>query len=253
MPFSDTLHAAVTMPGFWLLVFAVTLAGLVRGFSGFGSALVYMPLASLVLSPAEAVAVIVVVDLIGPLANIPNALRTGSPKEIGALGIGLVPGLAIGLVALFLIPPEAFRWAVSLLALATVAALVSGWQWRGRRDAPATLAVGFLSGIVGGATALPGPPVVLYYMASPLPIAVIRANLTMFLVSVDLALICFLLATSSLTWATATLSLVLLLPFSLANGIGSALFRPERARAYKLVSWGLIAASALMGLPLWTG
>lgn len=248
----ELFSAAFATPGFIWLVVAATMAGLVRGFSGFGSGLVYMPIASLILPPAEAVAVLVVIDLIGPLVNLPNAIKTGSPREVGTLALGLVPGLAIGVVALFWVQPEVFRWGVSLLALATVLALVSGWQWRGKRERPQTITVGFLSGIVGGASALPGPPVVLYYMASPLPIAVVRANLTMFLLCVDLALICFLLATSSLTFHTVAMSVLLLVPFTLANGLGSALFRPDHARSYRLVSWGLIAASALMGLPIWT-
>ncbi|WP_028028365.1 sulfite exporter TauE/SafE family protein [Gemmobacter nectariphilus] len=247
------LAEALALPGLWVLGLAAVLAGLVRGFSGFGSGLVYMPIAGAVLSPAQAVAVLVVMDLLGPLANLPGALRTGTPREIGLLGLGMLPGLPLGVAALFLVDPSMFRWSVSLIALATVAALVAGWRWHGPRGRSLTMATGFMSGLVGGATALPGPPVILYYMASPLPIAQVRANLTMFLLMVDLGLVSVLGASGQLSWALATVSLMLLVPFSLANGLGSALFRPERARAYRLLSWGLIAASAIAGLPFWKG
>ena len=165
----------------------------------------------------------------------------------------MLPGLPLGLAALLAIPAEAFRWGVSLMALATIAALVAGWRWRGARGRGTTAAAGFLSGIVGGATALPGPPVILYYMASPMPVAQVRANLTMFLVLVDLAMVGALWGTGQLSLPLAMVSGLLLVPFSLANAVGSALFRPERAGLYKALSWSLIAASALAGLPLWKG
>lgn len=250
---AEALAAALALPGLPWLVLAAVLAGLVRGFSGFGSGLVYMPIAGAVLPPAQAVAVLVLMDLIGPLANVPGAWRTGSPAELGWLGLGLLPGLPIGLAALFWVDPQVFRWGVSLMALATVAALVAGWRWRGPRGPRTAAAAGFVSGIVGGATALPGPPVILYYMASPLPVAQVRANLMLFLVAVDLAMAAVLGAAGQLSLTFALVSALLLVPFSLANAAGSALFRPERSGSYKALSWTLIAGSALAGLPLWKG
>lgn len=253
MPLPAALAEVLALPGLWILGIAAALAGLVRGFAGFGSGLVYMPLAGAVLPPAQAVAVLVVMDLLGPLANLPGALRTGTPREIGLLVLGMLPGLPLGLAALFIADPAHFRWGVSLIALATVAALAAGWRWTGPRGRGTTLAAGFLSGIVGGATALPGPPVILYYLAGPLPVAQVRANLTMFLLTVDLALSAVLALSGQLSWALATVSLMLLVPFSLANGLGSALFRPGRAGLYKALAWVLIAASAIAGLPFWKG
>jgi uncharacterized protein len=246
-------HAALALPGLWLLSLAVVLAGLVRGFTGFGSGLVYMPLAAQVLPPAQAVAVMVLIDMVGPLPHIPRALRDGSPREMLWLGMGLLPGLPIGLAALFLLPPEGFRWGVSALALVTLALLMTGWQWRGPRGPKVTAAAGFTSGVVGGATALAGPPVILYYMASPLPVQAIRANLMMFLLMVDLVLGSMLLVTGQLLTWVMVLAAMMVLPFTLATQIGSALFRPEQAMLYRRLSWALIAASALAGLPLWKG
>lgn len=248
---SAAIAQALAVPGVWLLVFAATLAGLVRGFSGFGSGLVFMPLAGMALPPAQAIAVLAMMDLIGPLPNLPSAWRTGIPREIGILSIGLLPGIAIGFLALLLVAADVFRWGVSLIGLVTVVALASGWRWTGARGPGMTAGVGFLSGLTGAAAGVPGPPVILYYMASTLPVSMVRANLMMFLVAIDLVLTVLLGLTGHLSLLLVVLSAGLLVPFSLANMLGSALFRPERARSYKLVSWALIAAAALVGLPLW--
>lgn len=251
MIFSELLSELLAREGLWRIVMAALAAGLVRGFSGFGSGLVFLPIAGGVLSPPEAVAALVLMDLIGPLGNLPGALRTGSMVETRRLFLGLLFGLPIGMVALFWISPEPFRWIISLVALATVGALVAGWRWQGARSAGATASVGFIAGLLGGSTGVPAPPVVLYYMSSTLPVAVIRANLTLFMIAIDLVMGSILIASGRIELGIALLGLALVLPFSLANAVGSALFRPDRAGLYKALSWGLIAASALVGLPLW--
>lgn len=245
------LAGALAQPGAIWLAFAALLAGLVRGFAGFGSGLVFMPVAASVLPPAQAVMALVVMDVLGPLPNIPGALRAGDPREVGRLALGMAAGLPLGLAALVLAPPETFRWGVSLMALVTVAALLAGWSWRGARGRAPTAAAGFLSGIVGGSTGLPGPPVILYYMAAALPPAQVRANLTMFLVLVDIGLVALLGLTGRLEAMAVVTGLLLLMPFSLANLAGSRLFHPGRVRTYRAVAFALIVAAALAGLPVW--
>ncbi|MDO9525148.1 MAG: sulfite exporter TauE/SafE family protein [Gemmobacter sp.] len=251
MTAAAVLDQALALPGLWVLALAVTLAGLVRGFAGFGSGLVYMPIAGAVLPPAQAVAVLVLIDLIGPMANVPGALRNGAGREVLILVGGMLVGVPLGIWALLALSPESFRWGTSLLGLTTVAALALGWQWRGPRGPRVTAAVGCVSGIVGGATALPGPPVILYYMASPLPVAQIRANMTLFLVLVDVMLTAMLALAGQLSVPLAMLSALLLVPFTLGNLVGSRLFHPDRVATYRTLAWVMIAASALIGLPLW--
>ena len=54
----DTLLQAWATPGLiWLLV-AIGIAGIVRGFTGFGTALIFVPVAGIFLSPAIVIGVI---------------------------------------------------------------------------------------------------------------------------------------------------------------------------------------------------
>jgi uncharacterized protein len=47
------------------------------------------------------------------------------------------------------------------------------------------------------------------------------------------------------------LGLVLVVPYALGNRIGQALFDPGREGLYRRVAYAIIAASALVGLPIW--
>ena len=66
----EALAAALATPGLPWLAAAVFVAGMVRGFAGFGTAMVYLPVAGQILSPFEALTTLVVMDMIGPLPHI---------------------------------------------------------------------------------------------------------------------------------------------------------------------------------------
>ena len=76
---SAGLAEAVALDGLDL-VLAAFLAGLIRGFSGFGSAVVFLPVAGQFVSPIWALSILVVMDLFGPLP----LLRAASKKVVRA-------------------------------------------------------------------------------------------------------------------------------------------------------------------------
>ena len=94
----------------WLAVAAFT-AGLVRGFTGFGTAMIYLPVAGQILSPFGALTTLVLMDLVAPWPNVPRAIRDGQPADVARLGTGLVLAMPLGLLILTRVPPEAFTTA----------------------------------------------------------------------------------------------------------------------------------------------
>ena len=225
------------------------LAGLVRGFSGFGTALIYVPLAGMVLPPLWVLVTMTVMDLVGPLPNVPRAWREGRPRQVALLAAAAFVGLLPGLWLLSRMSPDAFRWTVSLLCLATVALLASGWRWRGRMTPPVVAGVGVASGVLGGVSGLAGPPVILTYMAAPLPAATVRANVLLFLVLWDVLFGAVLLVQGRLDAAAVAVGAVLIVPYTLANVAGARLFDPTRERAYRLTAYLLIVAAAFAAMP----
>ena len=59
----EIIWQALSFDGLPLLIFAVMLAGLVRGFAGFGTALVFVPLAAMVVSPVWTIVIMFVFDV----------------------------------------------------------------------------------------------------------------------------------------------------------------------------------------------
>ncbi len=234
----------------WLLVAGVAVAGLVRGFSGFGTALVYLPIAGQVLPPFEALTTLITMDLIGPIPNIPHAWRRSHKSDVARLALGAALGLPIGVWALSRVAPEVFRYGVSLIALGLLVALLAGLRYRGRLSGATIGATGAASGLLAGAVGLPGPPVILLYMASPHPAAVIRANIMVFLLFSDMMMLAVLAAGGYLVGHAVVLGLVLAPVYLLANLAGAGLFHPRAERVYRAIAYVIIAGSAIAGLPL---
>lgn len=244
----DLLTQALALPGLgWILAAAFT-AGLVRGFAGFGTALIFLPVTAQIVDPVWAIAILIVMDLAGPAPAIPRALKDGHPRDLVRLTISMALTLPVGLAALFLVDPIAFKLAVSLVSLAMLAALISGWRYQGQVTSKMVWATGGASGLLGGAAGIPGPPVILLYMASPHNPRVIRANITAFLFLFDVLMLGVFMSLGKLLGMPLALGLIAMLPNLAGNLLGGWIFNPTHETLYRRVAYAIIAGSALSGL-----
>jgi uncharacterized membrane protein YfcA len=146
-----------------------------------------------------------------------------------------------------------FGWVVSASVITLLILTMSGWRLKGALTRRVIVAAGALGGFMTGFVGLPGPPVIMLYMASRLPIYVIRANFLLYLVALDLLLFPLLWLLGLMNWPIAFLGLLVGIPNLIANMIGARLFDPDRERIFRVVAYMVIAASAIVGLPLWKG
>lgn len=242
---------ALTTDGFLLLALGSVLAGLVRGFSGFGTAMVYLPFAAQVLDPVWVLATMLVIDFFGPIPAVPRAVRDGQPRDVLRLGAGALLGALVGLEVLLAMPAAVFRYAIAVMTAVLLVLLVSGLRYRGRVTRPLTYGTGLLAGMTGASVGLPGPPVILLYMARPLPVAAIRANILLFLLLFDALLLVLFLARGLMAFEPVMIGLCLLPLYATAIVVGTAVFDPEREAVYRWVAYAVIAGSAISGLPVW--
>jgi len=241
---------ALAFDGLIWLVVATLVAGTVRGFSGFGTAMIYMPVAGAFLSPVWALITILVFDLIGPLPNVPRALRDGRVREAGLLGLGALISLPVGLWLLVRIDPTIFRWGVSVVALILLGVLLSGWRYEKPVTRPLAFGIGSLGGFLGGISGLAGPPVIIFYMSSKQTIAAIRANILLYLLFVDIFALAIFAGSDQLRLTPVLIGALLIVPYTIGNVAGAAVFNPDKEKLYRVIAYVIIAASAIRGLPV---
>ena len=232
------------------LMVSALVAGLARGFSGFGGALIFMPLASSVIDPKLAAAVLFLIDAVMALPMIPDAYRRADRREVGVMLAGALIGVPLGTAVLAYADALTVRWSIVILVSLLLALLVSGWRYHGRPSLPMTTGVGALSGLFAGAAQVGGPPVVAYWLGGSITAAVVRANLVLYfglgsvITGVNYSL-AGLIAIPAMA-----LALVVGPAFGLGLMTGSRLFGHADDRTFRHICYGLIGAAAIIGLPL---
>lgn len=238
-------------PGALTFLLAVTfLAGLARGFSGFGGALIFMPLAGIVIDPRLAAAALLMADTAIAATLIPNAARNAEKKDPVLMAVGALVGIPLGTALLVTIAPVTLRWMISGTVLVLLALLVSGWRYRGGSKPGLTLTVGFVSGLFSGAAQLGGPPVVAYLLGRDTPGRVIRASIILFFALSSMISAVAYGLNGLLTLQALILALVVAPVFSAGLFCGSRLFGLASERLFRIACYSFIGAAAITGLPL---
>jgi len=185
-------------------------AGVVRGITGFGGAMVMAPPLVLLLGPKLAVPVVLLLE---SLAAAPQVLQTRSLVRWRVVGpILAATALTVPLGGYLLLTTDALtlRRATALIVIVFSALLLRGWRYAGAHKMSTGIALGGLAGGMLGATSIGGPPVILYLLAGPDRIDTTRANLTLF-VAASSAAGCVMLWTAGVldiaaVWTAAALA-----------------------------------------------
>ncbi|MGE3148370.1 MAG: sulfite exporter TauE/SafE family protein [Pseudorhodoplanes sp.] len=233
-----------------LLAAAAFLAGLARGFSGFGSALIFMPLASALTEPKVAAPLLLIADL--PLSAwlVPRAWPYSNKRDVALISLGALVCLPLGALVLAHGDPVMIRWMQAFFLLPLVLLLMAGWRYHSQPHAGLTVLAGGVSGFLSGVAQLGGPPVVLYWLGGSIRSDLVRANIiSYFAISTTIALISFFatgLITRSLLWVT-----VLAMPaYTIGAYFGTRMFGLASEVVFRRICYALILGSIVVGLPI---
>lgn len=152
-------------------------ASLVRGLTGFGLAIILVPLLSLIIPPAEAVIISILLQLLAGPIGLKRILADGERATAIPIAIAAMLATAPGVWLLSITPPDIARLVIAILALAAFAMLfvpATEGAIPGRKE---TLATGVAAGLLTGFASMPGPPVVPFYMRRKLPPHIARASM----------------------------------------------------------------------------
>jgi uncharacterized membrane protein YfcA len=237
----------------FFLAAAALLAGLARGFSGFGAALIFMPLATTVITPQLAAPVLLLIDLVLILPFLPPAWPQSDKRDVATIAAGTLIGLPFGTMLLARTEPTTIRWMIVALIVPTLALLASGWRYRNRPVPILTVGVGAISGFLSGIAQVGGPPVAMYWLGGAHKGAAVRANIITFsLASALLAIASYSIA-GIFVFALIGLSLLTGPAYGLGLYLGSHAFGLASEATFRRVCYGLIAVAVVIGLPLFDG
>ncbi len=246
----DTLQSSLALTSGELAISAVAvlLAGLVRGFAGFGLSALIMASLVLIMPPSTLIPVCFLLEAMASLIMFRGGLRQANQTIAWGLAITSAIGVPVGLLATITLPSDLSRTIALCLIL-----ILAGLQWLNK--SPAFLATrnglylsGFVAGVSTGLAGVGGMVVALYVLAQKAPAVQMRASLVMYL---------FLGMFTSVIWLSLsglldTLALkraVMLSPMLIIGVlVGTALFKPSLQQFYRQFCLTLLLVLALAGL-----
>jgi len=228
-------------------------SGTARGFSGFGSAMIFMPLASSLAAPRLVAALLLVIDLVAAAPLVPGAWKQADRKATAVMVSGAVVGVPIGTCLLSRLDPVTTRWIISAFVGALLMLLLSGWRYRGKEHSWVSIAVGGLSGFCSGLAQTGGPPIVGYWLGRPIAQAIARANILLFFGASDFCSAVSYWWSGLITADAIRFSLLVGPVYALGVWFGAQLFGRASEKLFRGICYGLIAAAVIIGLPALDG
>ncbi|HXI06602.1 MAG: sulfite exporter TauE/SafE family protein [Bradyrhizobium sp.] len=228
-------------------------SGTARGFSGFGSALIFMPLASSMAAPKLVAALLLLIDLVAALPLLPNAWKQADRRATAVMAAGALIGVPIGTWCLTRFDPVTTRWIISGFVAALLALLLSGWRYRGRERASISVGVGGLAGFCSGLAQTGGPPIVGYWLGRPIPSIIARANIILFFGASDFFSFVAYAAGGLINVDATRFALVVGPVYAIGIWFGVSLFGRASETVFRAICYALIAAAVVIGLPALDG
>lgn len=208
-------------------------AAYVRGLTGFGMAIILVPLLGMIIRPDEAVVLAILLQLlIGPVGI--RTIMADSHKQSALLIAGCaVMATPLGLMLLARTTPDIARVLIAMIAIGAFVAVIATRKHIAQPGGPVTIGVGLLSGILTGFAAMPGPPVVPYYLREAFTPQTARASMMLIFFATAIAgtASAFILGVASprMIW----LSVLLFIPMLAGNYLGGRAFGKVPANVWR--------------------
>ena len=231
------------------LVAAVALiAGMMRGFTGFGAALMLAPVLAYAVGPRAAIPAILIVMLVTSVQLVPRAWKSTNWSVVTPLAVGGSIGVPLGAWLLISIDPELMRRGISLTVIVLALLMLAGWRYRGQVRASVAAMVGVMGGFISGAAAAGGPPVILFLLSGPENAARNRAAIIMYFALVQVAAFVVYAVADLITLQTVLLSLPMIPTIVIGTWLGERLFGKASETLYRRIALVVLLAIGLSTL-----
>lgn len=244
----ESLTAIVFDERLLLIAVAVALAGFLRGFIGFGAALVSIPIISLVFSPQLALPIVTIMGIPSVLQLLPDAVRHSELRIVIPISLAVFLGTPVGTLVLVSVDPALMKIVISLLVVLMVGFLALGWKLNQQVHASILLLSGFAGGLIQGAAGIGGPPVVAIALSRAGSPDRQRGNVLAVMTAIALSSVLPLYYYGLITMQAISIGLFLFPIYSVFTWIGSRYFGTSGSQHFRGAALLVLAAIGISTL-----
>ncbi|MCC7427888.1 MAG: sulfite exporter TauE/SafE family protein [Alphaproteobacteria bacterium] len=176
----DHILALVLTQEFAIATVVTAIAGVMRGYAGFGTAIVLAPVYSILWGPVTGVPMMLAMEALIAWQLIPSVWWHINFRVVTPIVGAACVTVWLGFQLLLMIEPDALKRVIGATVFGFGVLMASGWRYHGARPLWLNGVVGAISGLLKGLTGISGPPVILYFLAGKEAAREHRANLILF-------------------------------------------------------------------------
>ncbi|MBT7525563.1 MAG: sulfite exporter TauE/SafE family protein [Candidatus Marinimicrobia bacterium] len=234
-----------------LIIIVVVFSGFLRGFIGFGSGLVMIPILSYFYSPVFAMVFNIVIEIPATIYLTFVGVKKSNLKEITPMMITMMLTIPFGTIFLVSVDEQIIKTLMSFLLILFVILIGSGWRIKSSINNHVLILGGMISGLMQGSTGMGGPPYVTVLLSKNDSDEVARANILVItsglVISAIISLYFFGLFTKNILLTGAITA-----PFFVfSTYLGSRFFNVSGNKYYRnfsLLALGIVGVATLIGV-----
>jgi uncharacterized protein len=232
-----------------LVSIIVVVAAISQSVSGFGFALIMVPVLSLAW---DVKSTIVASTILSTLNLVPLVYRSRLDVRFSRLWLMLVgsfTGVPLGIVVFARLASDALQVVVGVVVI--VATLVVYLAPNFRMPSPervAPVVAGFVAGILRGATSMGGPPATIYLISTEHAPAVFRATMTWFLLPQGVVTIIGLLIAGHISTTIVAVSATGLPAMVVGLALGARILPHVNPRLFRIITFSLLLFTATLAI-----
>ncbi len=222
-------------------------AGFVQGISGFAFALIATSLWAWTIEPQLLVPTVVVTSLLGQGVSILSVKKEVKLARATPFLLGGALGVPVGVLILPMLNAGIFRMSIGIILVIYCSVML-----RGRRlpvvqggGKAADGCIGLIAGVMGGATGISGPPIILWCASRGWDKDVQRATFQSFFIGTQILIIGIYIAEGLINARTMQLVMVAALPVIISSWLGSRVFKRFADQHFQKVIFGLLFVSGV--------
>ncbi|MFT6927253.1 MAG: putative membrane protein YfcA [Psychromonas sp.] len=236
------------MEKIWYVMPVVMFAAVVRGYSGFGFAVIAVVGLNVFFEPQQSVAIVLSLDLICSLNLWKQAIKQADFPALKKLVFGSILGIPIGYCFLLLVPAETLKLLICLGVLALAALLFSSFRPFNAEKTTTKVGFGLASGAGTASASIGGPMIVYYMLSSNLTTSAQRATMILFFIASEALAVITLISGGLVDGTLPKALLILTVPTIVAVYYGQYLFNRRPPQSLKSFALPIMVVVALLGI-----
>ena len=235
---------------YFLIASVVIFSGFLRGFIGFGSGLLMIPILSYFYSPVFAMVFNIVIEIPATIYLTFVGIKKSNLKEITPMMFTMMLTIPFGTIFLVSVDEQIIKTLMSLLLIFFVILIATGWRIKSTITKYVLVLGGAISGLMQGATGMGGPPYVTVLLSKNDSDDVARANILVItsglVISAIISLYYFGLFTKDILLTGAISAPI----YVFATYIGTKFFNYSGNKYFRnssLIALGVVGLATLIG------